>query len=78
MNNLKANIEVCILESKNNQEINFNTPYNGINIEETKYVELQKEIEVINDQFKNVVRQKHELMLHNETLSNKLYKAEIR
>jgi len=51
---------------------------NSTSIREAKFLELQKEIEIVNDQFKNALKQKHELMLHNETLLKNLHETEVR
>lgn len=51
---------------------------NSTSIREAKFLELQKEVEVVNDQFKNALKQKHELMLQNEALLKNLHEAEIR
>lgn len=67
-----------ILESKISQEIDFDMLNNSTSIREAKYLELQKEIEFINGQFKDTLKQKHDLMLHNDTLLKKLYEAESR
>lgn len=49
-----------------------------MNIREAKFLELQKEVEIVNEQFKNALKQKHELMLNNEVLLNNLHEAEVR
>lgn len=59
-------------------EIDFDKLNNSTNIREAKFLELQKEIELVNDQFKNTLKQKHDLMLHNETLLKNLHEAESR
>lgn len=51
---------------------------NSSTIREAKFSELQKEIELINGQFKNALSQKHDLMLHNEALLKSLHEAEVR
>lgn len=48
------------------------------NIREAKFRELQKEIEIVNGQFKTALEQKHELMLHNETLLKNLHESKVR
>lgn len=65
-------------ESGNKPEIDFDVLNNSTNIREAKFLEMQKEIEIINDQFKNALKQKHELMLYNETLLKNLHEAEIK
>lgn len=67
----------CILETRNNQQNCLKTK-NNYDIQETKYLELQKEIMTINDQFKNALKQKNDLMLQIDTLSKNLYEAEDR
>lgn len=69
---------ISSLESANKQEIDFDMLNNSTSIREAKFLELQKEIEVVNDQFKNALKQKHELMLHNESLLKNLHEAEVR
>ncbi|XP_050525478.1 nucleoprotein TPR-like [Daktulosphaira vitifoliae] len=61
-----------------NQEIDFDSLNNSTTIRETKFRELQKEVEIINNQFKNALTQKHELMLNNESLFKSLREAETR
>lgn len=51
---------------------------NSTSIREAKFLEMQREIEIINDQFKNALKQKHELMLQNETLLKNLHEAVVR
>lgn len=63
---------------KNQTEIDFNMLNDSKNIREVKFMELQKEIEVVNGQFKTALKQKHELMLHNETLLKNLHEAKVR
>jgi hypothetical protein len=67
-----------MIESGSKPDIDFDMLNNSTSIREAKFMELQKEIEIINDQFKNTLKQKHELMLHNETLLKNLHEAEIR
>lgn len=59
-------------------EFDFDMLNNSTSIREAKFLELQKEIEIVNDQFKNALKQKHELMLHNETLLKNLHETEVR
>lgn len=59
-------------------DFDFDMLNNSTSIREAKFLELQKEIEIINDQFKNALKQKHELMLHNETLLKNLHETEVR
>lgn len=66
------------LEPRNKPEVDFDLLNNSTSIREAKFLELQKEIEVINEQFKNTLKQKHELMLNNETLLRNLRDAEVR
>lgn len=51
---------------------------NSSSIREAKFSELQKEIELINGQFKSALKHKHELMLQNEALLKSLHEAEVR
>jgi len=51
---------------------------NSTSIREAKFLELQKEIEAVNEQFKNTLKQKHDLMLENDSLSKNLHEAEVR
>lgn len=67
-----------LLEQGDKQEIDFDMLNNSTNIREAKFLELQKEVELVNDQFKNALKQKHESMLHNETLLKNLHEAEVR
>lgn len=69
---------MCALEIKNQPEIDFDMLNNSTSIREAKFLELQKEVEVVNEQFKNTLKQKHELMLHNETLLKNLHEAEVK
>lgn len=69
---------ICSLESANKLEIDFDMLNNSTSIREAKFLELQNEIEIVNDQFKNALKQKHELMLHNESLLKNLHEAEVR
>ncbi|XP_050441789.1 nucleoprotein TPR-like [Adelges cooleyi] len=62
----------------NTSEIDFDLLNSSTSIREAKFQELQKEIEVINSQFKNTLRQKHELMLNNESLLKSIHEAETR
>lgn len=71
-------IFICSLESGSITEIDFEMLNNSTSIREAKFLEMQREIELINDQFKNALKQKHELMLQNETLSRNLHEAEVR
>ncbi|VVC26804.1 Major intrinsic protein, conserved site [Cinara cedri] len=64
--------------SRNQSEIDFDKLNNSTSIREAKFMELQKEIDLVNDQFKTALKQKHELMLHNETLLKNLHEAEVR
>lgn len=75
---LKIHVWIFTLGSKSQSEIDFDMLNNSSNIREAKFLELQKEIEIVNDQFKTALKQKHELMLHNETLLKNLYEAEVR
>lgn len=56
----------------------FDVLNNSTSIREAKFLELQKEIEIVNNQFKNALKQKHELMLYNETLLKNLHETEVR
>lgn len=72
------NVEFCPLEPEKRPEIDFDMLNNSTSIREAKFLEMQQEIEVVNDQFKNTLKQKHELMLHNETLLTNLHEAEVK
>lgn len=65
-------------ETRNQPEIDFDMLNNSTSIREAKFLELQKEIEAVNDQFKNTLKQKHDLMLHNDSLLKNLHEAEVR
>ena len=69
---------MCALESSNRPEIDFDMLNNSTSIREAKFLELQKEIEAVNEQFKNTLKQKHDLMLHNDSLLKNLHEAEVR
>jgi len=69
---------MCALESSNQPEIDFDMLNNSTSIREAKFLELQKEIEAVNEQFKNTLKQKHDLMLHNDSLLKNLHEAEVR
>jgi len=69
---------MCALETRNQPEIDFDMLNNSTSIREAKFLELQKEIEAVNEQFKNTLKQKHDLMLHNDTLLKNLHEAEVR
>jgi len=69
---------MCLLETRNQPEIDFDMLNNSTSIREAKFLELQKEIEAVNDQFKNTLKQKHDLMLHNDSLLKNLHEAEVR
>lgn len=66
------------LEPEKIPEFDFDMLNNSTSIREAKFLELQKEIEIVNDQFKNALKQKHELMLQNETLLKDLHETEAR
>jgi len=66
------------LETRNQPEIDFDMLNNSTSIREAKFLELQKEIEAVNEQFKNTLKQKHDLMLHNDSLLKNLHEAEVR
>uniref|UniRef100_A0A2S2PQR5 NUA/TPR/MLP1-2-like domain-containing protein n=2 Tax=Schizaphis graminum TaxID=13262 RepID=A0A2S2PQR5_SCHGA len=65
-------------ETRNQPEIDFDLLNNSTSIREAKFLELQKEIEAVNEQFKNTLKQKHDLMLHNDSLLKNLHEAEIK
>ncbi|XP_022171411.1 nucleoprotein TPR-like isoform X3 [Myzus persicae] len=65
-------------ETRNQPEIDFDMLNNSTSIREAKFLELQKEIEAVNEQFKNSLKQKHDLMLHNDSLLKNLHEAEVR
>eukprot|EP00102_Acyrthosiphon_pisum_P012409 XP_008181542.1 PREDICTED: nucleoprotein TPR [Acyrthosiphon pisum] len=65
-------------ETRNQPEIDFDMLNNSTSVREAKFLELQKEIEAINEQFKNTLKQKHDLMLHNDSLLKNLHEAEVR
>ena len=69
---------ICTLETKNQSEIDFDMLNNSTSIREAKFLELQKEIEAVNKQFKNTLKQKHDLMLHNDSLLKNLHEAELK
>ncbi|XP_025205590.1 nucleoprotein TPR [Melanaphis sacchari] len=65
-------------ETRNQPEIDFDLLNNSTSIREAKFLELQKEIEAVNEQFQNTLKQKHDLMLHNDSLLKNLHEAEIK
>ncbi|XP_027851398.2 nucleoprotein TPR-like isoform X1 [Aphis gossypii] len=65
-------------EIRNLPEIDFDLLNNSTSIREAKFLELQKEIDTVNEQFKNTLKQKHDLMLHNDSLLKNLHEAEIK
>lgn len=71
-------VDFCFIEFGSKPDIDFDKLNNSTSIREAKFLELQKEIEIVNDQFKNALKHKHELMLQNETLAKTLHEAEIR
>lgn len=74
----QVTIKFYKLESTNKPEIDFEKLNHSTSIREATFLELQKEVEVVNDQFKNALKQKHELMLQNEVLLKSLHEAEVR